>query len=122
MTERGLILSDLLSICESSKETKLLISCRSEDDISRILRDKVEIIRVDHWNCGCIQAYVSTKTEEWLMDPNFDDQARSEIRALLAPLSSKAKGKLYYLERHPFVHILTLILHRDVSLCQSSYG
>ncbi|KAL2004976.1 hypothetical protein VTN00DRAFT_2826 [Thermoascus crustaceus] len=91
VTERGLIVSDLLSTCESYKETKLLISCRSEDDISRILRDKVEIIRVDHWNRGCIQAYVSTKSEEWLMDPNFDDQARSEIRALLAPLSSKAK-------------------------------
>jgi hypothetical protein len=91
--ERQMTLHQLLDILKDCDETKLLISSRHEDDMARILKDDAQTIRVDHKNAGCIQAYITRRTQKWLGNFNFDEQACSEIRALLFPLAAKAKGK-----------------------------
>jgi hypothetical protein len=90
--ERQMILHQLLDILKNTDEMKLLISSRHEDDIARILND-AQTIRMDRKNAGCIQAYITRRTQKWLGNFNFDAQACSEISALLSPLAAKAKGK-----------------------------
>jgi hypothetical protein len=92
--ERRMTLHTLLDILEHCDETKLLISSRLEDDITSILKDNAQTIRVDHNNAGCLQAYITSRTQQWLRDSHFNAQACSEVKALLAPLAAKAKGKL----------------------------
>jgi hypothetical protein len=48
---------------------------------------------VDHKNAGCLQAYITSRAQQWLHNSDFDGQACSEVKALLAPLAAKAKGK-----------------------------
>ena len=95
--ERQMILQELLAILRDTDETKLLISSRLEEDIAKLLTDSAETIRVDHNNAGCIQAYITSRIQQWFNEKNdLDAEAHSEIRRLLAPLSAKAKGKLRY--------------------------
>lgn len=91
--ERQMTLRTLLDILNDCDETKLLISSRIEDDIASIVKDNAQTIRVDHKNAGCLQAYITSRTQQWLHNSGFDGQACSEVKALLAPLAAKAKGK-----------------------------
>lgn len=91
--ERQITLCVLLDILKCCDKTKILISSRIEDDIASILKDDAQTIRVDRKNAGCIQAYITSRTEQFLRDANFDTQSCSEVKALLAPLAAKAKGK-----------------------------
>lgn len=95
--ERHMTLRILLDILNNCDETKLLISSRIEDDIDSVMKGNAKTIRVDHKNAGCLQAYITSRAQQWLHDSNFDGQACSEIKALLAPLAAKAKGKPYKL-------------------------
>ncbi|KAL6355681.1 hypothetical protein LRP88_11285 [Fusarium phalaenopsidis] len=70
--ERQILLHRLTELSKECKDLRLLISSRSEDDISRRLEDKATIIRVDDRNSGSIQIYVDRSIEE----------IRSELRAL----------------------------------------
>jgi hypothetical protein len=91
--ERQMTLHILTGILEDCDEASLLISSRLEDDIGSILKDSVQPIRVDHRNSGCLQAYITGSAEKWLREANFDSNSHSEIKALLAPLAAKARGK-----------------------------
>ncbi|KAJ5826601.1 NACHT nucleoside triphosphatase [Penicillium robsamsonii] len=89
-------LKELLDMLKGSTETRLLISSRASDEIAAVLKTTSKVIRVDDNNSGCIQAYVSVKSEEWLTQSGFDEHACSEIRSLLIPLAKKAKGMFLY--------------------------
>jgi hypothetical protein len=91
--ERQMTLRTLLDVLEHCDETKLLVSSRLEDDIASIMKGNAQTIRVDHKNAGCLQAYITSRAQQWLRDSDFDAQACSEVKALLAPLAAKAKGK-----------------------------
>jgi hypothetical protein len=91
--ERQMTLRTLLDVLEHCDETKLLVSSRLEDDIASIMKGNAQTIRVDHKNAGCLQAYITSRAQQWLRDFDFDAQACSEVKALLAPLAAKAKGK-----------------------------
>lgn len=90
--ERGRLLNRLLDLSKDCEETKILISSRPEEDITRILNSRSAIIRVDNRNAGSIQAFVTRRTQEWFLDRDFLPEARAEIEGLLAPLASNAKG------------------------------
>lgn len=91
--ERQIILDALLKVLNRCSQMKLCISSRPEHDISRALKMSAEVIRVNHNNSGCIQAYVTKRTNEWLdQQEGLEDNARSEIQGILAPLSAKANG------------------------------
>lgn len=91
------ILKELLEMLNVSAETRLLISSRAQDEIAAVLKATTKIIRVDENNSGCIQAYVSVKSESWLAESGFDEHACSEIKGLLNLLAKKAKGYFTYL-------------------------
>ncbi|KAE8321019.1 hypothetical protein BDV39DRAFT_212784 [Aspergillus sergii] len=91
------ILNDLLKVLDDSPAVKLLISSRAQDEIGRTLkRVPANEIRVDEKNSGYINAYVSVTTEKWLSQSGFDQRGCDEIRTLLSPLSTKARGMFLY--------------------------
>ncbi|OOQ87200.1 NACHT domain protein [Penicillium brasilianum] len=91
------ILNELLKVLEDSTEVKFLISSRAQDEIRRTLkRASAKEIRVDEKNSGCIHAYVTVTTDKWLSQSPFDPKDCDEIRTLLSPLSTKARGMFLY--------------------------
>lgn len=83
----------LLDELKSLPHVKLLVSSRRVERIERILKPVAAILPIDQKNSGCIKAYVSRRSGEWLDNSYFDSDARSEIRELLNPLALKADGK-----------------------------
>ena len=89
--ERSIFVMHLLNTLKDC-EVKILFSSRPEDDLKKLLSDRVESVRVDARNAGSIQAFVRQWTETWLQDRHFFPEHQSAIRRWLSPLASKAKG------------------------------
>ncbi|KAK2612783.1 hypothetical protein QQS21_001235 [Conoideocrella luteorostrata] len=94
--ERERLLYQLIDISKACPESRILISSRPEDDISKILGAVSSTIRVDNHNAGGIQTYVNSRTREWLKHNDIFPEYRDEIRRLLAPVATKAKGMFLY--------------------------
>ncbi|PYH38327.1 uncharacterized protein BO87DRAFT_351111 [Aspergillus neoniger CBS 115656] len=95
--ERGIITGELLKILQECPEVRILISSRHEDDLRMALNvSKYKAIRAADNNSGCIQAYVSITTQEWLEETSFNELERTEINRSVARLSSKARGMFLY--------------------------
>ncbi|KAJ5175558.1 NACHT nucleoside triphosphatase [Penicillium canariense] len=91
------ILNELLQVLDDSTEVKLFISSRAQEEIGRTLKKaSAKEIRVDERNSGCIHAYVSVTTENWLSQSGYDQKDCGEIKSLLTPLSTKARGMFLY--------------------------
>jgi hypothetical protein len=91
--ERSFLLKALLETNRLCEDLKLLISSRSEHDISRILQNKARAIRTHEKNILDVEEFVQRKGQTWLNDSSFDDDTSSEIGRLLRPLASKSKGE-----------------------------
>ncbi|CZR60110.1 related to NACHT domain protein [Phialocephala subalpina] len=94
--ERVRLLQHLLELSNTCDEAKILISSRREDDIHAILCDNAVEIRIDNRNAGSIQAFINRRVQAWFLSRDFLPEARTEIKGLLAPLSSKANGMFLY--------------------------
>jgi hypothetical protein len=92
-TERQFLLRALLEVHRDCEDMKLLISSRAEDDITRLLQNEIEPVRVDKKNVEDIKTYVQQRTDEWLASSRFDVETSTETRTLLVPLASKANGE-----------------------------
>lgn len=92
-TERQFLLRALLEVHQDCEDMKLLISSRAEDDITRLLQNEIEPVRVDKKNAEDIRTYVQQRTNEWLASSGFDVETSTETRRLLVPLASKANGE-----------------------------
>lgn len=90
--ERSRLLKQLLKLGEACQKCRILLSSRSEDDISTALRGKVAEIKVDQRNAGSIQAFVNHSMMDWFDQRRFIPEVRHEIEGWAAPLASKAKG------------------------------
>ncbi|MBE3046125.1 hypothetical protein IMZ48_27025, partial [Candidatus Bathyarchaeota archaeon] len=93
--ERKLFLTTLMKVLHDCSDValKVCISSRAEDDITRILAPKATALSVDRRNTLEIEAYVKSRFEEWMAGADFLPDGKSEIEALLSPISTKAKGK-----------------------------
>ena len=98
--ERGILLHQLLGL-EDCLETKILVSSRPEDDIAKNLESRATGIRVDKRNSSSIQSYVAMRTEAWIHNGDFDEEAQEQIQLLLAPLAANAQGNLIHTTHHP---------------------
>jgi hypothetical protein len=78
---------------ENCENVKLLISSRAEVDISKILGQRTEPIRIDHKNSQDIDSYVRARVNTWLSGLGFDSATCSEIRDLVKPITGKSKGE-----------------------------
>jgi Cdc6-like AAA superfamily ATPase len=91
--ERQILLHRLTEISNECKDLRLLISSRSEDDISRRLEEKATTIRVDDRNSGSIQIYVDRRCQDWMASRHFNPATKKELLQFISPLSAKANGK-----------------------------
>jgi hypothetical protein len=91
--ERQFLLRALLEVHRDCEDMKLLISSRAEDDITRLLQNEIEPVRVDKKNVEDIRTYVQQRTDTWLASSGFDVEISTETRRLLVPLASKANGE-----------------------------
>ncbi|MCJ1267692.1 hypothetical protein MMC22_007578 [Lobaria immixta] len=94
--ERGRLLRQLLDLSKDCEETKILISCRPEADITTILSSASASIRVDNRNASSIQAFVNRQSHRWFQARNFLPNDRADIERLLAPVAANAKGMFLY--------------------------
>jgi hypothetical protein len=120
--ERFRLLKQLIEISGSCQNVKTFISSRAEADITDLLQDQVSI-RVDNRNAGGIQTFVNKRTEEWMSKCNFVPEAEAEIRGLLAPLASNAKGKSCF-PGHSYTQSLIaegMFLYAEVVLSSMDY-
>ena len=92
-SERQFLLRALLEVHRDCEDMKLLISSRAEDDITRLLQNETEPVRVDKKNVEDIRTYVQQRTDEWLASSGFDVETSTETMRLLVPLTSKANGE-----------------------------
>ncbi|KAL2687927.1 hypothetical protein Neosp_005497 [[Neocosmospora] mangrovei] len=98
LAERSRLLKQLIKMGEACQECRILLSSRSEDDISTALRGKVVEIKVDQRNAGSIQTFVNHQMKAWFDRRGFDPEVRHEIEGWAAPLASKAKGMFLYVK------------------------
>jgi hypothetical protein len=91
--DRSSLLKSLLQLRKDSVNFKLLISSRGEQDIARLLKPDVQIIRVHFGNGRDIQSYVNKRTDEWLSRLQLDEEMTLEIRSLVKPIGRNSKGK-----------------------------
>lgn len=96
--ERGRLLRQLLDLSKDCEETKILISCRPEADITTILGSASASIRVDNRNASSIQAFVNHQSHRWFQARNFLPNDRADIERLLAPVAANAKGILLQIQ------------------------
>lgn len=75
---------------------KLLISSRAEVDISKIMGQRTEPIRIDHKNSQDIDSYVRARVNTWLSGLGFDSATSNEIRDLMKPITGNSKGMFLY--------------------------
>ncbi|EEU34916.1 uncharacterized protein NECHADRAFT_39728 [Fusarium vanettenii 77-13-4] len=92
LAERSRLLKEFLKLGDACKKCRILLSSRSEDDISTALRGKVVDIKVDQRNAGSIQTFVNHQMKAWFDKRGFDPEVRHEIEGWAAPLASNAKG------------------------------
>ncbi|KAH7253331.1 hypothetical protein B0J15DRAFT_447743 [Fusarium solani] len=92
--ERQILLHRLTEISNECKDLRLLISSRSEDDISRRLEEKATTIRVDDRNSGSIQIYVDRRCQDWMASRYFNPATKKELLQFISPLSAKANGNI----------------------------
>jgi len=93
--ERGEILRCLMDLWRdcSGAGLKICISSRVENDIAGMLDSKATKIRVDSMNAAGIQTYVDNRYAKWMDCTDFLSEGQREIKALLSPVSTMAKGE-----------------------------
>ncbi|KAI5456910.1 hypothetical protein BGZ63DRAFT_434144 [Mariannaea sp. PMI_226] len=94
-TERSRLLRKIIGLSEACEDCRIILSSRSEADISTILKGKTTDIQVDQRNSGSIQAFINCSTEEWFAERDFISDVRNDIRQWLAPMASRAKGEAF---------------------------
>ncbi|KAH7150359.1 hypothetical protein B0J13DRAFT_549979 [Dactylonectria estremocensis] len=94
--ERQIFLHRLNELSKECGDLRLLISSRSEDDISRKLQDKATSIRVDDMNSGSIQTYVDRRCQDWMASRHFNPDTKGELLEFISPLSANANGMFLY--------------------------
>lgn len=91
--ERSRLLKQLLKMGDACQKCRVVLSSRSEDDISTALRGKVTEIKVDQRNAGSIQTFINHRMKAWMDQEGFEPEVRHEIEGWVGPLASKAKGE-----------------------------
>lgn len=91
--ERLQLLQTITEILQMKSNTKLLISSRPEDDISRMITKEAQPIRVHDCNKHDIQAYVIRRASSLVLDASFaEPEIAQEISNLMEPIAAKSEG------------------------------
>jgi hypothetical protein len=94
--KRAELLTELLTTLRVCDKIKVLISSREERDITRLLEDKANSVRVNEENGEEIRKYVRLEGQIWIDDlrgMGADDVDCDVIKKGLEDVVTKAKGK-----------------------------
>jgi Lhr-like helicase len=94
--ERGRLLIELLRLTKICEKLRIILSSRPEADLMRILGEAAVVIQIHDHNEGSIKEYVLERTQYIFNSRRVFPKAQIEIRKLLAPLPSRAKGMFLY--------------------------
>ena len=94
--ERGRLVTELLRLAKICERLRIILSSRSEADIMRLLDDTAVVIRVHDHNEGSIKDYIHERSQHIFHTRKVFPKAQVEIRKLLVPLASRAKGMFLY--------------------------
>ncbi|KAI8718204.1 NACHT domain-containing protein [Fusarium sp. LHS14.1] len=114
LVERSRLLKQLIKLGEACQKCRILLSSRSEDDVSTALREKVVDIKVDQRNAGSIKTFVNHQMKTWFDQRCFKAETRHDIEGWAAPLASNAKGML--LSDHGSAEASSEVLGRGVRI------
>jgi hypothetical protein len=94
--ERGTLVTELLRLAKVCKKLKIIFSTRPEADLTRLLSDTAIVIQIHDHNEESIKNYVHERSQYIFHSRKIYPRAQIEIRRLLAPLASQAKGMFLY--------------------------
>ncbi|KAL9621184.1 MAG: hypothetical protein Q9160_004316 [Pyrenula sp. 1 TL-2023] len=94
--ERAILLRQIVDISSNCPEARIMVSCRVEADIVRVLGLASDIVRVDSHNAGSIQAFVTRRSRAWLAKRNLPPAEKSDLEGLLSPIAATAQGMFLY--------------------------
>lgn len=94
--ERGRLVTELLGLAKICERLRIILSSRSEADIMRLLDDTAVVIPVHDHNEGSIKDYIHERSQYIFHTRKVFPKAQVEIRKLLVPLASRAKGMFLY--------------------------
>ncbi|KAH9217331.1 hypothetical protein DL95DRAFT_494393 [Leptodontidium sp. 2 PMI_412] len=94
--ERGRLVTELLRLTKTCEKLRIILSSRSEADIVRLLGDTAVVISVHDHNEGSIKGYIDERSQNIFRTRKIFPKAQVEIRKLLVPLVSRAKGMFLY--------------------------
>lgn len=104
--ERLRLLRTLLEILQAKSNVKILISSRPEDDISNLISEETEPIRVHECNSHDIETYVNSRASSLVSDARLTERGLAqEISNQMKAIAARSEGNCIYI--HPFwPHIL----------------
>ena len=91
-TERQALLGILLELSNGCSNLRLWVSSRDETDISRLIRQKAEVVSVGDRNKHDIKLYVDAMSEKLLSEIDIDPPTALEIGGLIQDIPQKAGG------------------------------
>lgn len=94
--ERGRLVTELLRLTKTCEKLRIILSSRSEADIVRLLDDTAVVISVHDHNEGSIKGYIDERSQNIFRTRKIIPKSQVEIRKLLVPLVSRAKGMFLY--------------------------
>ncbi|KAI1212575.1 nacht domain-containing protein [Annulohypoxylon truncatum] len=94
--ERGRLVTELLRLVRECENLRIILSARPEADLTRLLCDTAAMIQIHNHNEGSINNYVLQRAQYILGTHNIPLHIKSEIRNLLLPLASRAKGMFLF--------------------------
>ncbi|MCJ1431111.1 hypothetical protein MMC27_000462 [Xylographa pallens] len=95
---RSILLQDLIDLCDTCPNVKLLLCSRKESDISRLLRNRANTLVLGQKNTPDIECYVYNMIDEWISTVDVDplSSVASEVRTLVKPVAARSKGMFLY--------------------------
>ncbi|KAK3688870.1 hypothetical protein B0T22DRAFT_163143 [Podospora appendiculata] len=96
---REALIRTLLDIVTACDNVKLLVSCREERDIMKLLEDKTSSVKVDEGNGADIKEYIEKEGNDWIMELRDLGATESDFTVInnaLVGVRERAKGMFLY--------------------------
>lgn len=94
--ERGRLVTELLNLAEVCEGLRIVLSSRPEADLAHKLDNAAVLMRVHEHNQDNIADYVNHRSELMFRKLHVPEIEQIEVRKLLDPLASRAKGMFLY--------------------------
>ncbi|RGP72615.1 nacht domain [Fusarium longipes] len=98
ITQRSRLIKELIRLSHECEDCRILLTSRTESDISRDLDGYTTNLQVDQNNAGSIKLFINRRMEEWFKERKFLPNTSDQIRGWSASLAYRAKGMFLYVK------------------------